>query len=115
MTDTPSPPAKPPLTDSPWFWVYLFGVAALVFVALETPKFRQRQAQVERKGQGRIRAAQNVAGQTPDAELSSAENTAIDLKPVMFVLGGATAVAWFILWRQRWRVRSTALRRNASG
>lgn len=103
MTDTSSPPTKPPLTDSPWFWVYLFGVAALVFVALEAPKFRERQAQVERKGQARIRAAQNVAGQTPDAALSTVENTAIDLKPILFVIGGATVVSWFILWRQRWR------------
>ena len=93
---------KPPITDSPWFWVYLFGVAALIFVTLEAPKFRQRQANIERKGQGRLRAAQSAAGQTPDAELSTPENTAVNLQPILIVVGAATAVAWVILWRQRW-------------
>src|SRR5688500_768942 len=88
--------AKPPITDSPWFWVYLFGAAALVLVAIEAPKFSQRQAQIERKAQGRMRAAQQVAGQTPDVELSTPEETTIDLKPILFVVGAATLVAWVV-------------------
>jgi hypothetical protein len=50
MPDSASPAgnsARPPLTDSPWFWVELFSLAALVGVLLIAPKYQVREAKLE--------------------------------------------------------------------
>jgi hypothetical protein len=93
--------ARAPITDSPWFWAYLFGAAALIALALLAPKYGPRQAQLEREFQGRQRAAQNLNGQEPSIAMSSAERTLVSLRPLMFALAAATLVAWFIFWRTR--------------
>ena len=94
-----------PLTDSPWFWAYLFGTAALVALAIVNPKFNVRQAQIEREYQGRLRAAQNVTGQQPNVEMSAEGNTIIGLRPLFIGLAGVTVVAWIIFWRSRQSIR----------
>lgn len=93
--------ARPPITDSPWFWAYLFGAAALVALALAGPKFVHRQAEIEREYQGRQRAAQNLAGQEPSGPMSSAERTLITLRPLMLGVAVITLIAWGYFWRQR--------------
>ena len=104
-------PAARPLTDSPWFWVYLFGTAALIALALMGPKFGPRQAQIEREYQGRTRAAQNLNGVEPDLAMSSAERTLITLQPLFFALAGITSLAWIIFWWTR-RIQREAPRTN---
>ena len=89
------------MTDSPWFWAYLFGTAALVALALAGPKFGPRQAQIEREYQGRTRAAQNLSGIEPDLEMSTAERTLITLRPLFLGLAGLTSVAWIVFWWTR--------------
>ena len=93
------PDPRPPITDSPWFWAYLFGTAALIALALMTPKFGPRQAQLEREFQGRQRAAQNQHGVAPSIAMSSAERTIVTLKPLFLGLAAITMVAWFVFWR----------------
>ena len=93
------PPARTPITDSPWFWVYLFGTAALIALALLSPKYGSRQAQIEREFQGRQRALQNQHGQTPSIALSSPERTLISLRALYFGLAAITMGAWFVFWR----------------
>lgn len=93
------PPARVPITDSPWFWAYLFGTAALIALALLSPKYGPRQAQLEREFQGRQRAAQSRNGQQPSIALSSAERTIVTLRPLFFGLAGITLVAWIVFWR----------------
>jgi hypothetical protein len=90
-----------PITDSPWFWAYLFGTAALIALALAGPKFSQRQTQIEREFQGRQRAAQNLNGQQPDVEMSSVGRTLITLRPLFLGLAAITTVAWIAFWRSR--------------
>lgn len=97
--------ARPAITDSPWFWAYLFGVAALVALALAGPKFGPRQAQIEREYQGRTRAAQNLNGVEPDLEMSTAERTLVTLRPLFVILAAVTMVGWGIFWWQ-WRARA---------
>ena len=92
------PSTRTPITDSPWFWVYLFGTAALIALALLTPKYGPRQAQLEREFQGRQRAAQNLNGQQPSIALSSAGRTLISLQPLYFGLAAMTLVAWIVFW-----------------
>ena len=93
-------PARP-ITDSPWFWAYLFGTAALIALALAGPKFGSRQAQIEREFQGRQRAAQNLNGQQPDVEMSSVGRTLITLRPLFIGMAAITTVAWIVFWRSR--------------
>jgi hypothetical protein len=95
------------MTDSPWFWAYLFGVAALVALALAGPKYGPRQAQIEREYQGRTRAAQNLSGATPDLALSTEERTLVSLRPLFFGLAGLTLAAWVVFWWTRSRRPST--------
>ncbi len=91
---------RTPITDSPWFWVYLFGTAALIALALLTPKYGPRQAQLEREFQGRQRAAQNLNGREPSIALSSADRTLVSLRPLYFGLAAVTLVAWVVFWRK---------------
>jgi hypothetical protein len=105
--------AKPAITDSPWFWAYLFGVAALVALALAGPKYGPRQAQIEREYQGRTRAAQNLNGVEPDLEMSTAERTLVTLRPLFMILAVLTMVGWGLFWWQ-WRARAAATTSKSS-
>src|SRR5438132_7671870 len=89
------------MTDSPWFWAYLFTTAALIALAVIGPKFAARQAQIEREFQGRQRAAQNIQGQEPSGRLSTAERTLISLRPLCFGLAAITTGAWIVFWWTR--------------
>jgi hypothetical protein len=110
-----TPPAgTSPITDSPWFWAYLFGTAALVALALAGSKYGPRQAQIEREFQGRQRAAQNLNGQDPNVSLSSAQRTLVSLQPLFLVLAAITAGAWLIFWRQHRRRSQQATESPAS-
>ena len=93
-------PAARPITDSPWFWVYLFATAALIALALMGPKYASRQAQIEREFQGRQRASQQARGQEPSGALSNAEKTLITLRPLFIAMAAITVLAWFIFWRR---------------
>jgi hypothetical protein len=93
--------APRPITDSPWFWAYLFGTAALVALALASPKFGQRQVQIEREYQGRTRAAQNLNGVEPNVEMSIEGRTIIGLRPLYFSLAAVAGVAWIVFWWKR--------------
>jgi hypothetical protein len=95
------------LTDSPWYWVYLFSTAGLIALILVGPKFAFRQSQIERSAQGRQRAAQNMSGSEPTTQMSTVESTHIVLRPLYFVLGGILACAWLNLsWRHFRRRRA---------
>ena len=85
---------RPRLTDSPWYWVYLFCTAGLVAVLLMGPRFAARQAQIEHNSQARQRAAWQVAGQASDTRLPPRTDTAITLGPLTVVLAILLASGW---------------------
>ena len=89
------------LTDSPWFWAYLFGAAALVALFVAENKFGPRQAQIEREFQARTRATQVLNGQEPSLKLSTPDNTLITLQPLWFLIAVLTIGGWFLFWRSR--------------
>jgi hypothetical protein len=96
------------MTDSPWFWAYLFGIGGLIALALAAPKFGYRQAQEERRMQGRERAAQQQAGIEPTGELSTATETQVNLQPLFLGLAALTSIAWFVFWFKRRSERARA-------
>lgn len=61
MPDSEPSVAKTPLTDSPWFWVLLFGGMACVALVAIGPKYARRQEAVERRFQAREEIAERRA------------------------------------------------------
>jgi hypothetical protein len=104
--------SPPPLTDSPWFWVYLFTTAGLIALALATPKFSERQAQIEREYQGLQRVAQARGGQEPSGELSTTGRTLVTLQPLFLGLAAITIVAWIVFWRKHLAVQNQPERKQ---
>lgn len=99
------------VTESPWFWAYLFGMFALVALSFAGPKFAARQAQLEQQFQGRERAMQIRSGEEPNIELSTPEETIITLWPLYAGLSAATVIAWVVFWITR---RRTSMARGMS-
>lgn len=97
-----------PLSESPWFWAYLFATAGLIALALAAPKFGVRQAAIEREYQGRTRAAENLNGRDPSLEMSTPDQTIITLQPLFFYTAAISAVAWGVFWYTRRRALSAA-------
>jgi hypothetical protein len=104
---TPDPFPRPPITESPWFWAYAFGTAALIALFFAGNKFGPRQAQIEREYQARTRATQRLNGQEPSVELSTPERTLVTLQPLWYVLAAVTILGWLLFWRSRQRAGST--------
>lgn len=100
--------SRPPLSDSPWFWAYLFATAAIVGLALINPKFERRQAQIERQYQGRSRAEQVKKGQTPNVELSTPGDTRWNLRPLYGTLAVVAVIGWIFVWQRSLRVSPEA-------
>jgi hypothetical protein len=98
----PAPQSVAPLTDSPWFWLYLFSIAALAGLILIGPKYYARQSQVERQYQGKVRAAQAAAGAEPTKELSRPEATQTSLTPLIILFAAIWICAWPLVW---WTLR----------
>lgn len=98
-------PSRRLLTDSPWFWLYVFCTAGLIALVLAQPRFAARQVEIERQYQGRDRAFQLQSGQPPATAMSTGHNTIITLTPLYVMLGAAVLVGWGILWWTRFRQR----------
>jgi len=93
---------RTPLTDSPWYWLYVFATAGLIALVIIGPKFSARQAQMERNYQGRQRANEHRVGLTPDTPLSTSEHTYIRLWPLYVMLFALLAVGWIGVWWRRY-------------
>ena len=61
------PSEQQSLVDSPWFWAYVFTMSALVALALISPKYSQRQTQVEHAYQASQGAIDSDAAAGPEA------------------------------------------------
>ncbi|MEW4453911.1 hypothetical protein AB1L30_14650 [Bremerella sp. JC817] len=100
----PLSPQREPITDSPWFWLYLFATVALILLVFFRGKLDIRQANIERQHQARQIA--NQASGTPDAEnvaVSSPGNTLIGLNYLFAILGILVSIGWGRLWYLRFR------------
>lgn len=106
------------VTDSPWFWLYVFCSAGLIALFLMGPKYGPRQAQIERKYQGREQAMTPADDRPQDVHLSSSDDTVITLTPLYLLLGTVFVISWFMLWKTHFRVarqqKSSPLPSNSS-
>jgi hypothetical protein len=109
MAPTGAAPAGrnvPPLTDSAWFWTYLFATAGLVALFLAGPRYIERQPQIERQFAARQSSGQVVMGRDGPIPHSTSERMIVSLRPLYAVCAAALTSAWIVLWYQRFRQES---------
>lgn len=108
MSATPAPQQEP-ITDSPWFWLYLFATTALILLVVFRSKLDIRQAEIERQHQARelasqtLEAGQDAAPSDSPITVSTPENTLIGWSYIYVVLGLLVSVGWVRLWYVRFR------------
>ena len=89
------------MTDSPWFWAYVFATAGLAALLLAWPKYHERQQQIERHYRGRValRHATEIPGVV--ASTDDRSETFIPLWPLGLVC--ALVLAFLAVRRVAWR------------
>lgn len=92
---------KPPVTDSPWFWVLMFSLIGIAAIVAISGQYGKRQARLERQYQARERIAENAVGDKERQEYSSADDTLIPLWPLAAGLAAVAVTAGGMLWRER--------------
>ena len=110
------------MSDSPWFWVYLFGAAALIAMFLIGNKADTVQAQRDgnftRRQLSLERQAADVAPgeQAVDTEAINdrPEPRYVDFTIFYGIIGAITVFAWVMHWRQFLNRRSPSLSQQAS-
>ena len=111
-SDTGASRQRKPVTESPWYWLYVFCTAGLIGLLVIAPKFQARQLQIERNLQARQHAARLAAGETDAALPPESTHTSVTLWPLVGVLAALLAYALFKLIRTR---RRPVLAREEAG
>ncbi|MHC2066971.1 hypothetical protein ACYFX5_05840 [Bremerella sp. T1] len=97
---------REPISDSPWFWLYLFATVALILLVVFRGKLDIRQANIERQHQARQISQQPGEAIDIDAEsldVSTPGDTLIGWNYLIAVLGSLVAIGWIRLWYVRFR------------
>jgi hypothetical protein len=102
LTTPNFPPA--PLTDSPFFWLIVFGVAALIGGVMIAPKYSKRMDRVERMYDARLKAyVERVGGDTSQMPVDMHREVSIRelliFVAVILLGGGVAGRVWEV--RQR--------------
>lgn len=103
------------LSDSPWFWLYIFTVFGLILLIITLPKLEQRQLELQREGKAKRQALQRQSPDraTPAEKLAreSELNSAIErqasslghIRSIIVVLSLILVAAWIVFILQRYR------------
>lgn len=109
------------MTDSPWFWLGLFGLSALVALVAIGPKFQRRHARLELQSQVReqVWRGQLVqpGPQAGDAATVAVQGTASEPATDgawLWPLGGLAAIVTMVCWSRLWWLRRSEMK-AASG
>ena len=103
-----NPGPRPSITESPWFWAYVFASGGAVALLLATSRYQGRQEQIERQYLARQRAGQVVARRDMPLELPENGEKIIPIWPLGLVMAAILSVAWMVFWYQRRRLRSVS-------
>lgn len=113
-------PRPAPITDSPLFWVLLFGTVGLVMLSVVEPKFIQRQERIMRMQESRQRAKPAAADMTED-DLTSGQSMPAwqptrqaSLRPLMLFLAGVLLATMAAMHVRRHRAMTEYRRAHAS-
>lgn len=91
-----------PLTDSPWFWGYIFATAALIALAVASPKYHPRQTQLERQFLARQEGGQTIKGEGGEVIAAPHEdNLILNLGPLVLICACLLVIAWGRFWWTR--------------
>lgn len=92
------------VTDSPWFWVYVFGLSALGLAWWAAPTWVSRQARLER----RVLVSDNQSFEASTEIQQQAEIRSIArLRQILVMLGIVVVVGWVgWIWKRRQETRS---------
>ena len=93
----------PPITDSPWFWVFLFSLVGLVALAAISGQYGKRQARLERQYQARERLAEDAVADPERRAYSSPADTLVPVWPLAAGLGAVVVFAAVMLGREHQR------------
>jgi hypothetical protein len=109
----------PPITDSPLFWLLLFGSVGLVMLAAVEPKFVKRQERIERMQQSRqldrrsdMPAAARGTSPTPSETPAWQPSRRATLRPLAVFLAAMLVAAMGVMHLRR--RQAFAAFRNAS-
>jgi hypothetical protein len=117
---------KSPFTDSPWFYVLVFSLMALLALIVIGPKYGQRQSAMDRKYQARERiedgrAARNNSGveaRNNDVadrrSFATPDDTLVPLWPLAVVLSAVALFATYMLLRGRGRLATASSEQSGS-
>ena len=98
-------------TDSPWFWLSIFILGALLALLLTAPKYSWRQPQIERQFQARERSGQAVSRYEGYSPLSTPGNALLTLQPLFAFFTIALFASTIVFW---WRKLAAARRGRVS-
>ena len=105
-----SPAAKattrPKLTESIWFWGYLFSTAALIILFVMQSKISSRQLDEQRNFQARQQTYENVTRPDNPANVTQKTANTVTTTPLFVVMGITFAISWIMLCRQRFFKRT---------
>jgi hypothetical protein len=100
---------RPPITDSPWFWLLLFSAAAIGGLLAIAPKYAIRQAGVEQKSAAREEVARRR--QSADLEEHISDNAVEPptqrpaLQVPLWTLAGTVGVLLMVIATAAWQLR----------
>jgi hypothetical protein len=108
--------ASASVTESPWFWVMLFSLAAIAAVFTVGPKFERREASIEAKFHARERAMGREAFEKPADDAAPSDvppwQPIFTLGPIVAILLCVAVIAMVNVFRVQ-RRRLTALQNDA--
>jgi len=96
-----STPTCPKLTESIWFWVYLFSTAALIILFVMQSKINSRQNNEQRNFQARQQTYENLTRPDNPTNVTKKTVRTVTTTPLFIIMGLTFSLSWIMLCRQR--------------
>ena len=89
------------LTESVWFWIYLFSTAGLISLVILQNKFDTRQNLEEINFQARMQTYEGSTANSALTENQLTKTQIVTLTPLYILFGSIFAISWILLWKQQ--------------